>query len=94
MDYHNVTHRPIDSYKDRYKHSEPTQIYRKMESNWHRTGTDISLVENNQYRTGTEFYFMENSQYWIRTRFETTSPNAALKTTSRLAPAEDLIGTF
>ena len=50
-------------------------------------------MENNRYGTGTEFYSMENSQYWTRTRFETTSPNAALKTTSRLAPAEDLIGT-
>ena len=55
MDNHNVTHRQIDRYKDRYTHSEPTQIYRKMESNWHRTGTDISLVENNRYRTGTDF---------------------------------------
>ena len=62
--------------------------------NWYRTGTEFKVEENNRYRTGTEFYFMENNKYWTRTEYETTSPNAALRTTSRLAPAEDLGGTF
>ena len=55
MDNHNITHRQIDRYKDRYTLSKHTQIYNKIENNWHRTGTDISLVENNRYRTGTDF---------------------------------------
>ena len=58
----NVTHKQIDRYAERLRHTEshrePTQINNKTENRRYRTGTKFQHNRNIRYRTGMEFSLM------------------------------------